>query len=104
MSGNPFQGGVVDNVLALGSVQVNQMEPADACILKAQRHIQRIVAVGLAGVVVTLGESYAFAVYYIYRRNDIHVLNVKKILKNALSCGSALFGVELSGVEVVFVQ
>ena len=104
MSGNPFQGGVVDNVLALGSVQVYQMESADAGILKAQRHVQRIVAVGLAGVVVTLGEPYAFTVNYIYCRNDIHVLNVKKILKYALSCGSALLGVELGGVEIVLVQ
>ena len=29
---------------------------------------------------------------------------VKKILKNTLSCGTALLGVELGGVEVVLVQ
>ena len=104
MSGNPFQGGVVYNVLALGSIQIYQMQSADAGILKTQRHVQRIVAVGLAGIVVTLGESYAFAVNYIYSRNYIHVLNVKKILKYALSCAAALLRVELGCVKVVFVQ
>ena len=104
MSGNRLKGGVVYYMLAFGSVQIHQMESADSGILKAQRHVQRVVAVGLAGVVVTLGESYAFAVYYIYRRNDIHSLNVKKILKNALSCAAALLGVELGCVKVVLME
>ena len=104
MRGNGFKGGVVYNVLAFGSVQVNQMESAYAGILKAQRHVQRIVAVCLAGIVVTFGESYAFAVYYVNCRNDIHFLNVKKILKNPLSGAAALLGVELGCVEIVLVQ
>ena len=91
-------------MLAFGSVQIHQMKPADTCILKAQSHIQRVVAVCLAGVVVTFGEPYAFAVYYVYGRNDIHLLNVKKILKNPLSGAAALLGVELGGVEIVLME
>ena len=47
---------------------------------------------------------YAFAVYYVNGRNDVHFLNVKKILKNALSGAAALLGVELGCVEIVLVQ
>ena len=73
-------------------------------ILKAQGYVQRAVAVGLLCVVVTLGQAYALAVYNIYRRYYLHNLNVKKILKYALSGGTALLRVELGGVEIVLMQ
>ena len=102
--GDCLQNWVVHYVLAACSVQVNQMESFDAGILKAQGYVQRAVAVGLLCVVVTLGQAYALAVNYIYSRYYLHNLDVKKILKNTLSCGTAFLRVELGGVEVVLMQ
>ncbi len=78
MSGNCLKGGVVDYVLALGTIQINQMQPTDACVLKTQRHIQRVVAVCLADVVVTLGKAYALAVYYVYCGNYLHCCQMSR--------------------------
>ena len=91
-------------MLAAGTVQIHQMQALYAGILKPQGHVKRIVAVGLAYIVVTLGQAYALAVYYIYSRYYLHILDVKKILKNTLSCGAALLGVELGGVEIVLME
>ena len=66
MGGDGFQNGVVYDMLAARSVQVNQMKASYAGILKTQGYIQRAVAVGLLCVVVTLGQAYALAVNYIY--------------------------------------
>ena len=59
-------------MLAACTVQVYQVEASYAGILEPERHVQRIVAVGLADVVVTFGQAYALAVYYVNCRNYVH--------------------------------
>ena len=43
---NRLKGGVVYYMLAFGSVQIHQMKPADTCILKAQRHEDKVPHMG----------------------------------------------------------
>ena len=61
LRGNTAKHGGVDNVFRLGTVEVNDVQTAIACLLELAGHLQRTAVDGLLGVV-TLGQPYTLSV------------------------------------------
>ena len=102
----------IDDVLRLGPVEVDDVQPAEAQPFKLPGHLCRAVAVDGLLSVVALCESHALALYDVDGGDEFYALchgrmlfvNVEKVAQDALARLSALFGVELTGIEVALVQ
>ena len=68
---------IVHHMFALGSVQVHEVQPLEAQVLEAQRHIQRF-AVHLLGVIVAFAQSHTLAFNYIYGRYKFYHLTIEQ--------------------------
>ena len=67
-----FEGSDVHHVLALGSVEVNDMQATQTQVLELLSHFQR-VAIDLLRVVVAFGEAHALAFDDVYCGNQFHL-------------------------------
>ena len=72
-----FQRAVVDDPSLPRSVQVYDMQASDTMIFKHLGYFQRIFVVHFLGVVITLGEAYAFPVDHIYCRNQLYHITLQ---------------------------
>lgn len=72
LGGDGFEGFPVDDGVAFGTVEVNEVEVLKAVCFEAFGEVERIVAINGLLLVVALGKAYAFAVYEVYGGNEVH--------------------------------
>src|SRR5690606_39850926 len=68
-----FQYVVVDDMLGAGTIEIHQVEIADAMIFKLPGYVEGIVAVGLLCGVITFRETDTLAVYDVYGGDNSHL-------------------------------
>ena len=69
-----FEGPVIDDMLSLGTVEIDHMQTFQPIVFKHFRHFERILIIDFLAGIVALRQSYAFTVDNIYGGNEFYHL------------------------------